>query len=102
MQHIKLYEEFISEGNFTGEEEGRHAGNRIISESRKLISKKEIKLSMYKPKRDYFFEPIDKYSIRLHLTPSDAADSIQSLSDKFDVKRDGPGYYGSAYIIKHK
>jgi len=29
MKHIKLYEEFISEGNFTGEEEGRHAGNRI-------------------------------------------------------------------------
>ncbi len=29
MKHIKLYEEFISEGKFTGEEEGRHSGNRI-------------------------------------------------------------------------
>ena len=75
MKHISSFEGFMN-------------ASSILEKNNKpkRITKNEIKLAMYKPRGDYFMEPIDAYSIRLHLTAGDAFDSVSSLSNKFDVE----------------
>ena len=69
---------------------------------RKTISKDEIKRAMYEPQKDFFMEKLDAWTYKLHFTPKDASNSIQSLSSKFEVESAGKGHYGSAYIVRHE
>lgn len=64
------------------------------------ISKALIKLNMYKPTQDYFFEKISSDTYKLHLTPKDAANSYAALCRRFEVTPAGNGYYGSSYFVK--
>jgi hypothetical protein len=68
---------------------------------RKRISKDQIKSQMYKPNGDCFFEKMDSWSYKVHLTSSDASKQT-SLFSKFEVEDAGKGHYGKAYIIRHK
>lgn len=74
----------------------------IKVKKRKRISKDEIKRAMYEPKKDFFMEKLDAWTYKLHFTPSDAVNSIQHLSKKFEVESAGKGHYGSAYIVRHE
>lgn len=68
---------------------------------RKTISKAEIKRVIYEPQKDFYMEKLDAWTYKLHFTSRDAANSINSLSSKFEVESAGKGYHGSAYIVRH-
>ena len=63
------------------------------------LTKEMIKFRMYKPKKDFYIEKIGTYHYRLHLTPSDAMNSICILNRYFNLEYKGPGFYGSCYDI---
>ena len=65
------------------------------------LTKSEVIRNMYKPSGDYFFEQKGNDLI-VHLTSRDAGNSITNLMDKYDVKDNGKGYYGSSYILSRK
>lgn len=66
----------------------------------KRISKGIIKLNMYKPQKEYFFEKISFDTYKVHLSPMDAANSYESLCRRFEVTPAGNGLLGSAYLVK--
>ena len=74
--------------------------NQVYAKGGKL-TKSEVIRNMYKPSGDYFFEQKGNDLI-VHLTSRDAGNSIVNLSDKYDVKDNGMGYYGVSYILSRK
>ncbi len=64
------------------------------------ISKTAIKLAMYKPAHDYYFEKVSRYAYKLHLSPHDAANSILSLSSRFNVSRIPDTCSQTVYMIE--
>ena len=69
---------------------------------RKTLSKEVLKLHIYKPSGDFFMEKLDAWTYKLHFTSKDALNSYSSLAKRFEVEEAGKGYYGSAYIVRHK
>ena len=69
---------------------------------RKTLSKEVLKRRIYKPTGDFFMEKLDAWTYKLHFTPKDAYNSYSSLVNRFEVEDAGNGYYGSAYIVRHK
>jgi len=65
------------------------------------LSKEELKLNLYKPSEDYF---MDKKGgkIILHLTSKDASNLPPSFFEKYNVEKNGKGYYGTSYIVSKK
>jgi hypothetical protein len=71
---------------------------------RKKITQIAIKLSMYKPRKDYFFEKIDPWTMKIHIEFSDA-NCLSPLAGRFeviDLTNFRRGDTRATYLVRHK